>query len=408
MHLDLDFIRSQFPAFQAPDLRDQVFFENAGGSYACRQVIWRLSRFYRERKVQPYAPYRASEMGGAEMTEARNRLSLMMGVQPDELVMGPSTTANVHVMAQAVRRWLSPGDAIVVTNQDHEANTGAWRRLVADGIEVREWAINPLTGSLEGETLDPLLEDGRVKLVCFPHCSNVIGEINNVNRLVWRIHRAGAFACVDGVSYAPHGVPDVGRLNADIYMFSAYKTYGPHQGLMIVRRRLADLLPNEGHVFNDGPAAMKFNPAGADHAQVAACAGIADYIDAVHSRHSVAGRDATARAAFVHDLFRDAEVSLLQPVLDFAEADERGRMLGPTQARERAPTVSLVHARPGVDLAKELAEHGVMCGGGDFYAPRPLRALGVDPEHGVLRLSFVHYTSAEDIDRLIEALDRVL
>jgi selenocysteine lyase/cysteine desulfurase len=414
MQLDLDFIRAQFPAFQAPDLRDHAFFENAGGSYVCRHAIWRLSRFYRERKLQPYAPFAASEAGGAEMDEARRRMALLLGVQPDELVFGPSTTANVHVMAQAVRRWLrgevafGATPAIIVTNQDHEANSGAWRRLAEDGIEVREWQIDPDTGRLHAEDLKRLLKDERVRLVCLPHCSNILGEINDVAPLIWQIHRAGAYACVDGVSYAPHGIPDVQRLNADIYLFSAYKTFGPHQGLMVVRRRLADKLPNEGHDFNDGPASRKFAPAGPDHAQVAACAGIADYIDAVHERHSRAGRDATARAAFVHDLFREVEVRMLQPLLDFVSDDPRVRLLGPSDARRRAPTVSLVHARRGEDLARDLAKHGILCAGGDFYAPRPLKAMGVRPEHGVLRLSFLHYTPPEDIDRAIAALDRVL
>lgn len=414
MYLDLDFIRAQFPAFQTAPHRDTVFMENAGGSHVCRHVIWRLSRFYRDRKVQPYAPYEPSRDGGAEMDEARKRFALMLGVGADELIFGPSTTANVHVMAQAVRRWLRDEQraggtpAIVVSNQDHEANSGAWRRLAEDGVEVREWALRRETGSLHLDDLKKLLEDGRVRLVCFPHCSNVIGEINDVSRLVWHIHRAGAFACVDGVSYAPHGLPDVGRLNADIYLFSSYKTYGPHQGIMVVRKKFGDLLPNEAHGFNDGPPARKFAPAGPDHAQVAACAGIADYIDAVHDRHSRAGRDALGRAAFVHDLFRDAEIRTLQPLLDYVDAHPRLRLLGPKEARHRAPTVSLVHDRPGAKLAEALAPHGIQCGGGDFYAPRPLRALGVDPDHGVLRLSFVHYTAPADIDRTIAALDRVV
>lgn len=414
MYLDLDFIRAQFPAFQTPSHRDDVFMENAGGSHVCRHVLWRLSRFYRERKVQPYAPYGPSAEGGAEMDEARARLSLMLGVSADEVIFGPSTTANVHVMAQSVRRWLrdirgsGPPPAIVVSNQDHEANSGAWRRLAEDGVEVREWRLDPDSGSLHLDDLKALLDDGRVRLVCFPQCSNVVGEINDVSRLVWHIHRAGAYACVDGVSYAPHGLPDVGRLNADIYLFSTYKTYGPHQGIMVVRNRLAEQLPNEGHGFNDGPPAQKFAPAGPDHGQVAACAGIADYIDAVHDRHSRAGRDALGRAGFVHDLFRDAEIRALQPLLDYADAHPRLRLLGPREARNRAPTVSLVHERPGAALAEELAPLGIQCGGGDFYAPRPLRALGVDPAHGVLRLSFVHYTAPQDVDRTIAALDRVV
>ncbi|WP_334193368.1 aminotransferase class V-fold PLP-dependent enzyme, partial [Pararhodobacter sp.] len=248
MQLDLDFVRAQFPAFAEPSLQGQAFFENAGGSYACKPVIDRLTRFYHQRKVQPYHPFEASRLGGEEMDEARRRLAAMMGIATDELSFGPSTTANTYVLAQAFRQHLKPGEAIVVTNQDHEANTGPWRRLADSGIEVREWQIDPVTGHLPLDRLPKLLAGAR--LLCFPHCSNVVGEVNPVAEITAMAHEAGAVVCVDGVSYAPHGLPDVAALGADIYLFSAYKTYGPHQGIMAIRRELGMALPNQGHVFN--------------------------------------------------------------------------------------------------------------------------------------------------------------
>lgn len=405
--LDIGFVRKQFPAFDEPALRDKAFFDNAGGSYPCRYVIWRLHRFYRERKVQPYGPFSASELGGEEMDEARRRLARMMGVDIDEVTFGPSTTANTYVLAQAFRQWMPRGSAIIVTNQDHEANSGPWRRLAAEGFEVREWKMDPLTGHLELDDLDALLDD-RVRLVCFPHCSNVVGEINPVREICARARSAGALSCVDGVSYAPHGLPDLGKLGPDIYLFSTYKTYGPHQGVMVIRAGLAGELPNQGHYFNAGAPTKRFNPAGPDHAQVAACAGIADYVDALYAGHSKAGRDARDRAAVVHDLMRRHETRLLQPLLDYLAQRNDLRLIGPRDAAHRAPTVAVAHARPGAELAAALAEHGVNAGGGDFYAVRALEALGLDPHHGVLRLSFVHYTTYEDVDRLITALDRVL
>jgi len=407
MTLDLDFVRSQFPAFAEPSLAGQSFFENAGGSYTCKPVIDRLVRFYHTRKVQPYAPYEASRLAGAEMDEARARLAAMLGVDTDELSFGPSTTQNTYVLAQAFRQMLRPGDVIIVTNQDHEANSGPWRRLEQDGIEIREWRIDPDTGHLDPDALNDLL-DGPVRLVCFPHCSNVVGEINDVAAICARVHAAGAVACVDGVSYAPHGLPDVGALGADIYLFSAYKTYGPHQGLMVIRRPLGEALPNQGHHFNADTLFKRFTPAGPDHAQVAATAGIADYIDALHDHHFAAQPDPRIRAGAVHDLMRAHEVAVLQPLLDYLDAKNSVRLLGPRVAAQRAPTVAIDCATAGETLAGDLAPHGIMAGGGDFYAHRPLQAMGVDTAHGVLRLSFVHYTSAADVNRLIGALDRVL
>lgn len=400
MTLDTEFVRSQFPAFETAALEGQAFFENAGGSYPCRQVVDRLMRFYTERKVQPYAPYRASTLGGAEMDEARDRLSALLGVESDELSFGPSTTQNVYVLAQAFGELLSEGDAIIVTDQDHEANTGAWRRMATRGITVREWRVDPETGHLDPADLDALL-DGHVKLVAFPHCSNIVGEINPVARITERVHQAGAVVCVDGVSYAPHGFPDIGALGADIYLFSSYKTYGPHQGIMVVRRDLADRLPNQGHGFNAASREKRFTPAGPDHAQIAACAGMVDYVEALAARQGVPASD-------VAGLMQAREATLMTPLLDALRGRNGVRLLGPHTPADRAPTIAIAHHQPGHDLATSLAAHGIMAGGGDFYAGRVLSAMGVDPKHGVLRLSFTHYTDESEIERLIDALDAIL
>ncbi|WP_170524054.1 aminotransferase class V-fold PLP-dependent enzyme [Ruegeria arenilitoris] len=405
--LDIDFVRAQFPAFSEPSLKGQAFFENAGGSYTCKPVLDRLTRFYTQRKVQPYAPYEASRLAGEEMDEARVRMAALLGVDTDELSFGPSTTQNTYVLAQAFRQWMKPGEAIVVTNQDHEANSGPWRRLAEDGIEVREWEIDPETGSLNPSDLENLLDE-KVRLVCFPHCSNVIAEINPVTEITAIAHAAGAFVCVDGVSYAPHGFPNVGDLGPDIYLFSAYKTYGPHQGCMVIRRTLGELLPNQGHFFNGDVLYKRFTPAGPDHAQIAASAGMADYVELLCDHHGGPSSGASARGAFVHDLMRAHEVELLQPVLDALKDRNAVRLIGPSDAERRAPTVALAVNRNAESVAADLSKHGIMAGGGDFYAVRPLTAMGVDLEQGVLRVSFTHYTSRNEIDQLLEAFDRVL
>ena len=407
MTLDIDFVRAQFPAFSEPSLQGQAFFENAGGSYTCKPVIDRLMRFYTQRKVQPYSDYDASRLGGEEMDEARVRMSAILGVESDELSFGPSTTQNTYVLAQAFAQMMQPGEAIVVTNQDHEANTGPWRRLADRGIEVREWQVDPGTGHLDPSALENLLDE-RVRLVCFPHCSNVVGEINPVTQITALAHAAGAFVCVDGVSYAPHGFPDVGTLGPDIYLFSAYKTYGPHQGVMVTRRALGELLPNQGHYFNASSLYKRFTPAGPDHAQVAACAGMADYVDALYAHHVGGEADACARGISVHDLMRAREEVALSRVLDFVSDRNDLRVIGPVDAAIRAPTVALDLGRDPLPVARALARHGIMTGGGDFYAVRALTAMGVDPDVGVLRLSFTHYTDDAEITQLLEALEAEL
>jgi cysteine desulfurase family protein (TIGR01976 family) len=143
MQLDLEFVRSQFPAFGERSLEGFAHFENAGGSYACRQTIARLDRFYRETKVQPYYAFAPSAKGGEEMDAAKERLAAWLGIGRDEIHLGPSTSQNTYVLAQALRKVLRRGDEVIVTNQDHEANVGAWARLADDGVAVREWKVDP-------------------------------------------------------------------------------------------------------------------------------------------------------------------------------------------------------------------------------------------------------------------------
>lgn len=404
--LDVAFVRSQFPAFAEPTLAGQAFFENAGGSYACRQVIDRLGEYYRRLKLQPYYDTPASREAGEWMDASHARLAEYLNVGADELHFGPSTSQNAYVLAQAFRRLLKPGDEIVVTNQDHEANSGVWRRLAADGITLREWQVEPASGALDPATLDALLGE-RTRLVCVPQCSNIVGQVNPVAEVAAKAHAVGAAVVADSVAYAPHGLPDVAASGADILLFSLYKTFGPHQGAMVVRKALFERLGNEAHYFNQAHTRKRLVPAGPDHAQVAAVRGVAEYFDALDAHHG--GGDAAGRPQRVRQLLRGAEQPLLRRLLDYLVARRDLRLLGPADAAQRAATVALVPLRRApAELVPALARRGIMAAAGHFYAVRLLEAMGVEPQRGALRLSFVHYTSAEDVERLIAALDQVL
>jgi cysteine desulfurase family protein (TIGR01976 family) len=413
MKIDLDFVRRQFPAFAEPSLAGQAFFENAGGSYACGPVVARLAEYYRRLKVQPYYAFPASTEAGEWMDAARARLAEYLGTTPQEVHFGPSTSQNTYVLAQAVRKLLRPGDEIIVTNQDHEANSGCWRRLAAQGIGVREWQVDPQTGKLDESGLERLLSD-RTRLLAFPHASNVVAHINPVARITARARAAGVITVVDGVAWAPHGLPDVAGLGPDAYLFSLYKTYGPHQGLMVVRSELLNRLANEGHYFNEAETTKRLVPAGPDHAQIAAARGIAEYFDALDARHAGAGAAAgtagtAARAERVRQLLRGAEVPLLAKLLEYLAGRRDVRILGPTTASERAATVSFTTdaMEPG-DMVKALAARGFMAGNGNFYAVRVLEAMNVNPDRGAVRLSLLHYNSAAEVAGAIEALGELL
>lgn len=405
--LDTDFVRAQFPAFAEPSLVGFAHFENAGGSYACRQVIEALDGYYRRTKVQPYYPFAPSATAGERMDSARRRLAAWLNADEDEVHLGPSTSQNTYVLAQAFRRHLRPGDEIIVTNQDHEANIGAWARLQDEGFTVRTWKVDA-AGTLRTQDLAALLGP-RTRVVAFTHCSNVIGHINPVREITDLVHRAGAWAVVDGVSYAPHGVPDMAELAADVYVFSLYKVYGPHLGAMYVRRNLAAQLPSQAHFFKGNELQGRFTPAGPDHAQVAAVNGVIDYMEALAAHHGGAEAPVAQQAALVRQLMRNQEIALLQPLLEFLTHQPRVRVIGPVDAQTRAPTVAFtVDGLSSQAIGAELARQGIGVGAGNFYAYRLLQALDIDTADGVVRASFVHYTTPAEVERLIAALETLL
>lgn len=403
--LDVAHARSNFPAFSQPELDGWANFENAGGSYPCVQTIERLHDFYLHTKTQPGHPSPVAEAGAEAMDDAYRRWATTLGVDVDELVIGPSSTAHTYVLANAFAETLGSGDEVIVTDQDHEANGGAMRRQAARaGATVREWHVDPSTGLLALDDLAALVGP-RTKIVNMPHASNLVGVENDVAAAAALVHDVGARLVVDGVSAAPHGLPDVRALGCDAYFFSLYKVFSVHQGMLVLRNGLARQLPNQGHFFNDDIVAKRLNPAGPDHAQVAASAGVLDYLDEVGAAHDVGLPD-------IPDMWQAHEHRLLAPLLEQLAGDDRIRLIGPatlTGDGHRCPTVAFtpLHRSPA-EVAAVLRHHRIMCGTGHFYSARLLDAIGIDPATGVVRVSFVHYTNADEIAQLREALGAAL
>ena len=406
--LDLAFVRSQFPAFKEPSLAGQAFFDNAGGSYACQSVIDHLDQYYRETKLQPYHLHPAAQKAGAQMDLAHERLASYLNVKASEVHLGPSTSQNTYVLAQAFGKILKAGDEVIVTNQDHEANIGVWRALESRGIVIKEWQVDTQTGSLDINDLETLFTE-QTKLLAFTHCSNIVAEINPVAEICALAKAAGVATLVDGVSFAGHGLPDVNALDADIYLLSLYKAYGTHLGVMVIRDAMADKLGNQAHYFNKAYRQKWFVPAGPDHAQVAASRGVLDYFDALHDHHFDTTGSVIEKVQRVRGLLHDAEQGLLVKLLRFVDQHPKLILLGTADPSKRAATVAIIpKGQTPQELAQKLVDQGIICGAGHFYAVRLLEAMGVDAATGVVRLSFVHYTNAEEIDQLIEALDKAL
>ncbi len=404
--IDVNFIRSQFPAFSSEKLKDKAFFDNAGGSYCNKYVINRLNRFYTERKMQPYAPYTSSQLGGEEMDEAYLKFAEILNVKKDNIHFGPSTSQNTYVLSNALREMNSKRKKIIVTNQDHEANSGVWRKLSNYGYNVVEWTVDSEKGLLKIEDLNNLIDEETL-IVAFPHCSNILGYINPVKKICDLIRSFGSLSCVDGVSFVPHGFPDLKEFDPDIYLFSTYKTYGPHLGVMCLSDKIINTFPNQGHFFNEKKKQKLFYPAGPDHAQIASLVGISDYINAIYNHHFDKKIKSNEMVRLVNNLKRNHEKKLLKKLLTYLNSREID-VLGTSDLNNRVPTISINLKKSAKLVAKKMFLDDILTDGGDFYAVRLLKFLGVNLSNGVLRLSFVHYNSIDEIEKLIYSLKKHL
>jgi selenocysteine lyase/cysteine desulfurase len=347
------------------------------------------------------------------MDRAHHGWAQALNIDSSELTIGPSTSMNTYVLAQAIGAGWQAGDEIVVTNQDHEANSGVWRRKAEEkGVTIRQWEVDADSALLDLDALLPLLNE-RTRWVFFTHCSNLVGTANPVAEITAAVKAAGnAHVFVDAVAYAPHHIADLKALGVDGYAFSLYKVFGPHQGLLYVNADIRGELESQAHYFNRGIPTKDFNPAGPQHAQVAACAGVLDYFDDLHRQHfGASDKSRNAQLQELHELILQHENQLAAPILDYLDGHAGVRLIGKTHTRDndRAPTIAF---RPlqtsSKTLAHQLQDQGIGTENGNFYAHRLVTDLGIDPADGVVRLSLVHYGNQQDVERILDALERAL
>ena len=404
---DVRFARGHFPALTD----DWALFDNAGGSVPLAGVIERVRDYMSHWQVQLGASYRHSATATALVAEGLRAAERLVNAGPGEVVLGPSSTMNVRTLSRALRPWFSPGDEIVVTNLDHETNIGAWRELASEGLVIRECRFDPARLELTLEGLEPILGQ-RTRLVCFTHCSNVVGRVHDAAAIIRRVHEAGALACVDGVACAPHRRVDVQALDADFYFLSLYKVFGPHLGLLYGKRDLLLRARGQNHFFipeDDLP--YKLEPGNVVHELTAALPAILEYLLALDEHHHPGSPAAEpVRLARVYQDIAAHEATLAAPLLEFLQARPNVRVIGSTVAgAHRAPTVSfVVEGRDSGEIPARLDAERIGIRYGHFYAHRAIEALGRHGRNGVVRGSLVHYNTADEVGRLITALDRLL
>ena len=287
-----------------------------------------------------------------------------------------------------------------------------WRRKAEErGATVREWRVDPHSGLLDGEALSKQLTE-KTQWVFFSHCSNIVGTVNPVKTWLQTIRqRSAAHVFVDAVACAPHRIFDLRQLGVDAYAFSLYKVYGPHQSLMYVKRDLHEQLSPQCHYFNTSQADKLFNPTGPQHAQVAACAGVIDYFQALYRHHfGTAETELPQQLAALHHLVSAHESRLSAPILDYLSHRPDVRLIGKTVAdHDRVPTIAFApNKQSALAVASKMQEAGIGTESGHFYAHRLLSDLGIDPDDGVVRLSLVHYNTIDEVESLLKALDAAL
>jgi cysteine desulfurase family protein (TIGR01976 family) len=403
---DTAFVKGNFPALG----QGQVYLDNAGGSQVTRQVAHRLTEYLFTANVQLGASYAASVRAGEMVQEGRQALAtLFNAARPEEVVMGATTTQLFDQLARALVQTWEPGDEVIVTNFDHEANIGPWKKLADKGIVIREWKMPPGADMPDLDDLRALMSD-RTRLVAVTHASNIYGTINDVRAIADLVHAGGALICVDGVAYAPHRAVDVQALGADFYAFSVYKVYGAHFAALFGRYELLLAAGNINHrFFASDKVPQKLEPGNANYELAYSCVGVIDYFEALAQAHGI---NSTGRAAVeaAFGLIAAHEERLSLRLLDYLASREDVTIIGtpsPDAAR-RVPTISfVVDGLSSEAVVRAVDPSGIGIRYGDFYSRRLVQSLDLPNPDGVIRVSAVHYNTLEEIDRLIARLEDI-
>tara|TARA_A100001015_G_scaffold320821_1_gene448649 strand:+ start:889 stop:2139 length:1251 start_codon:yes stop_codon:yes gene_type:complete len=407
--LDIDFVRSQFPAFKHPLSKDWSFFENAGGSYVPQNVIDKLNEFMTSTKVQPYADYPMSKIAGEKMDHASKLFADMINAKENEILIGGSTSINLYVLSNALKHFIKPGDEIIVTNQDHEANISPWRRLKDVGAKIVEWKFNKKTHELEIDELKKIINK-KTKILAVTHCSNIVGSINDLKKISKIAHRYNTIVIGDGVSYAPHGFPNVKELGVDFYTFSLYKTFGPHLALLYGKEEILKQLPNQNHEFLNDKYPYNINPGGPNHEELASLIGIYEYYQNLYYQHYGDSNETILRKIIkINKLISDHEEAIGNPILNYINNRQDLVLIGKNNIKNknRAPTISFFSKyKKSKEISDFLINNKIATRNDNFYAWRCLKHLNIDVDDGVVRLSIVHYNNKSDTEKLIETLEQ--
>lgn len=404
--LDVETIRKRFPALQREfGGRPAVFADAPGGTQVPQSVIDAIADYLARSNANEHGAFATSAETDAVIEGARQAAADLLGCSPDEVVFGPNMTTLAFALSRALGRRLQPGDEVIVSSLDHDANIAPWIAAAEDaGAEVRWIDFDRSDCTIDLDSLDAALSE-RTRIVAFTLASNAVGTIPPAAEIVQRVRAAGeAFVIADAVHYTPHRVVDVDALDVDFLFCSPYKFFGPHLGVMYGRSALLkDIRPYKVRPAPD-EAPARWETGTRNHE---ALAGLNACVDYIASLTTTTG-DRRARIVAAMQAVAEHEAGLSDAFLDTATGLDDVTVYGPAEqwrVSERTPTFAIrIDGASPLSVAKRLGERGVFVWDGNYYALEVMERLGLEDTGGAVRIGFCHYHSIEDVHRTLEAL----
>jgi cysteine desulfurase family protein (TIGR01976 family) len=392
----MEHVRSRFPALA----RDAAFLDGPGGSQVPESVIEAMGAHLRAGTANDGGVFATSRATIDLMARAREAAARLTGSEPEEIAFGANMTTLNFLLAHAVARTLSPGDEIVVTDLDHDANVAPWLRVAEDhDLVVRVAPLRAEDATLGVDALEGLLGE-RTRVVAFTLASNAVGSVTDAARIAEAAHAVGALAWADAVHYAPHRRPDRAALGLDVLLCSPYKFFGPHQGIASIRRDLAESWPADRvRPASETPAGHRFETGTPSFEALAGTVAAIEYVEGLG--------DGDLEAAY--ERIREHEEELSRRVLDGLLAIDGVTLYGiRDDVRQRTPTFCFTvdDVTPRA-VAEQLAERDVYVWDGNYYALALMQSLGLEERGGAVRAGFLHYNTAAEADRLCAAVEEI-
>jgi cysteine desulfurase family protein (TIGR01976 family) len=410
--LDLTWVRAQFPALaQKVNGQPAVFLDGPGGTQVPRRVIDAIADYLARNNANTGGAYLTSRNTDRMIAEARSAMGGFLNCDADEIVFGPNMTTLTYAMSRALGRDLGPGDEIVLTLLDHDANFSPWKALEEKGVTIRTVKFNEEDCTLDMQDLAAKIGE-RTKLMAVGYASNAVGTINNVAEVVRLARQTGALSYIDAVHYAPHGAIDVRALDCDFLVCSTYKFFGPHMGVLYGKRehlkqlRPYKVRPNTQNI----PNCWEWGTL--NHECIAGIKACVDYWEALGRRANpeVATRRAAILAA--HEATHRHERKMTEKMIAGLLAVPGLKLYGISDAQRfenRCATFAVrIEGHTPLELATKLGERGLFTWDGNYYALNLTEQLGVERLGGFLRIGLVHYNAMEEVERLLAALREIV